>query len=138
MEFLRKLFGITIRPEQPSDKVTTVKTNLYTYNADMSILGKLLDEFKHLGPYLFFYGFRDENTVMAVIKEIPYCTIDLPYIDCKTGTKVLILPIEEPSSGQRFYALVTGGNLNSQEARQVQTICERNNPIKDRRIVVTP
>jgi len=113
----------------------------------MAAYEDLINKIKGFGPYLFIQYYKDMDTALRVINELPYCTLNLPHIECKPKTEAMVVPAAPPGGyggmsgppgyNEKSYAVVTGGDLTPKVAAQVISTCRKYKPL-DGSIIALP
>ena len=70
-----------------------------------------------LGDTVLVAFFRDQDTLMKVISQLPYIELDLPHLTERAGTACQAISNIRLKDGTMGFSLVTGGDLTVEEAQ---------------------
>jgi predicted oxidoreductase (fatty acid repression mutant protein) len=70
-----------------------------------------------LGDTVLVAFFRDQDTLMKVISQLPYVELDLPHLTERAGTACQAISNIRLKDGTMGFSLVTGGDLTNEEAQ---------------------
>ena len=70
-----------------------------------------------LGDTVLVAFFRDQDTLMKVISQLPYVELDLPHLTERAGTACQAISNIRLKDGTMGFSLVTGGDLTPEEAQ---------------------
>jgi hypothetical protein len=70
-----------------------------------------------LGDTVLVAFFRDQDTLMKVISQLPYVELDLPHLTERAGTACQAISNIRLKDGTMGFSLVTGGDLTLEEAQ---------------------
>lgn len=84
---------------------------------EKDIIEQITDRIIALGPYLFMAACRSEESVMKVLGELPYVTLDQTGWSVRKGTEAQAVGNMILDDGSVGFSVITGGALTEDEAR---------------------
>ena len=84
-----------------------------------SVVDETMKKILSMGKYLLMAYFRDIDSVMKVMSQIPYAKIDGNILTSREGTVVQAVSNITLNDGSKGFVILTGGNINADERIRV-------------------
>ncbi len=92
----------------------------------MGVAGSMFDQamkkILSLGEILLMAYFRDIDTVMKIVSQIPYVKVEGPKLTPRPGTVCQAISNITLDDGTKGFVLLTGGNINPEETKTVMAL----------------
>lgn len=85
----------------------------------LSVVDETMKKILSMGKYLLMAYFRDIDSVMKVMSQIPYAKIDSNILTSREGTIAQAVSNITLNDGSKGYVILTGGNINANERTRV-------------------